>query len=161
MSMESAQGRKGVLVELVGVFVGEIGCCVMEEVSSSIMIWVLLSGGGEMGLGMQAAILLAAVLAVEVITVSGIGRGRPPPEMETVGFTMLTGGWITGRNPVDGAVWNTVGILPPLVGAREMMGVVGMGNATLKRGRDSGMHVGKLAGGERLSGEALGGVSGA
>ena len=56
----------------------------------------------------------------------------------------------------------TAGTLP-LVGARDMMGVDGKGKATLKRGRGSGAAapVGKLAGGERLSGEALGGVRGA
>ena len=47
------------------------------------------------------------------------------------------------------------------VPAREMMGVLGIGKATLNRGRVSATPVGKLAGGERLSGEALGGVSGA
>jgi hypothetical protein len=41
------------------------------------------------------------------------------------------------------------------------MGVLGIGKATLKRGRGSATPVEKLAGGERLSGEALGGVSGA
>lgn len=49
-------------------------------------------------------------------------------------------------------------------GAREMMGVVGMGKATLKCGRESAIPnvvPDKLPRGERLSGEALGGVSGA
>lgn len=148
MSLESAQGRNGVFVELVGVLVGEIGCCciMVEEIVSIIMIWALLflSRGGETGLYREAIILLAPLVAVEVITVRGIGRGSPP-EM----------GWITGLNPAEGAEWNTV---DP---AREIMGVLGIGNATLKRGRDSPMVVGKLAGGERLSGDALGGVSGA
>ena len=45
----------------------------------------------------------------------------------------------------------------PVGGAKEIMGAVE--KATLNRGRDSPPM--KLAGGERLSGEALGGVSGA
>ena len=55
MSLELAQGRKGVFVELVGVLVGEIGCCraMAEEVFSIIMTWAsvpLLSRGGDTGL---------------------------------------------------------------------------------------------------------------
>jgi len=66
---------------------------------------------------------------------------------------------MTGLKP-DGAGWKTVGTVP-LEAAREMMGVVGTGKATLKRGSGSATPVAKLAGGERLSGDALGGVSGA
>lgn len=56
MSLEFAHGRKGVfVVELVGVLVGEIGCCwvIVEEVFSVVMTWALLlflSRGGETGL---------------------------------------------------------------------------------------------------------------
>lgn len=43
-----------------------------------------------------------------------------------------------------------------------MMGVFGTGNATLNLGRGSAIiPVGNVAGGDRLSGEALGGVRGA
>lgn len=141
----TAQGRKGVFVKLVGVFVGDTGCItVAEEIISKVMF---LSWGGETGLSRKVVILLVALVAVEVMTVRGIGRWV---------FTMLMGGWITGLNPVVLAGWKTVGTV---VGAREMMGAVGIGKATLKQGRASA--VGKLAGGERLSGEALGGVSGA
>lgn len=98
-------------------------------------------------------------MAVEVITVRGIGRGSPPETVGT-GFTTLAGGWITGLNPAEGVGWNTVGTVP-LVGARERIGVLGIGKATLNRGRASATPEEKLAGGERLSGEALGGVSGA
>lgn len=150
--MESAQGRKGVFVEFVGVFVGDIGCIIAEAVISMVMMWALfLSWGGETGLYRELIILLAALVAVEVMTVRGMGRWSAT--LVGAGFTTLTGGCITGLNPVEVAGWKTV------VGAREMMGVFGIGNATLKRGRASAM--GKLAGGERLSGEALGGVSGA
>jgi hypothetical protein len=102
---ESAQGRKGVFVEFVGVLVGEIGCCWIkaEEVFSDIMIWVLaLLSRGETGLYRAVALLLAALVAVEVITVRGIGRGTPPETVGT-GFTTFTGGWSTGLNPVEGA----------------------------------------------------------
>lgn len=145
--IESAQGRKGVFVELVGVLVGDMGCMVMEEVISRV---IFLSWGGETGLSMKVVILLAVLVAVEVITVRGIGR------WVGAGFTTLTGGWITGLNPAELAGWKTAGTV---VGAREIMGAVGIGKATLKRGRASA--VGKLMGGERLSGEALGGVNGA
>lgn len=48
--------------------------------------------------------------------------------------------------------------------AREKMGVVGIGKATLKCGSESvapKLVPGNPAGGDRLSGDALGGVSGA
>lgn len=58
---------------------------------------------------------------------------------------------------LDGPVLNT-GTGTLAVGANEIMGPAG--NATLNLGRGSEVAV-TLAGGERLSGEALGGVSGA
>ena len=63
-------------------------------------------------------------------------------------------GWATGLNP-EGAAPNTAGIV--VVGANEMTG--GVWKATLKRGRGSAAE--RLAGGEKWSGEALGGVRGA
>ena len=60
---------------------------------------------------------------------------------------------------LDGPVLNTgTGTVAVAVGAKEMMGPAG--KATLNLGRGSEAAV-MLAGGERLSGEALGGVSGA
>ena len=140
---------------------GDFGKIVAEQVVSRVMggVKFLSRAGGETGLLREAAILLAALVVVEVITVSGLGRGSPAAAVGA-DLTTPTGGCTTGLNP-EGAGWKTAGTVP-LVGAREMIGVVGTGKATLKRGRDpSATAVGKLAGGERLSGEALGGVSGA
>ena len=121
-----------------------------------------MSRGGEIGLSTFVVWLAVFVCAV-VITVRGrvVGCGNPTP-IKGEGFTTLTGAegcdtGMTGLNP-DGAGWKTVGIVPL---ARDIIGVVGTGNATLNRGRESGTPTGKLAGGERLSGEALGGVRGA
>ena len=52
-------------------------------------------------------------------------------------------------------------VLPLEVAPTAVSGMAGMGNATLKRGRESCIPAWKVAGGERLSGEALGGVRGA
>lgn len=83
--------------------------------------------------------LSCSAFTADVITVSGVGLAMP--------------GWVTGLNP-EGAVPNT-GIVA--VGANEIMG--GVWKATLKRG--SGSAAVRLAGGEKWSGEALGGVRGA
>ena len=160
-SIESAQGRKGALVELVGVFVGERAEVVM--LASSLPAVTFLSRGGVRGPKVESVMPL--VTAVEVITVNGLAVGGCGSGARA-GLTTLVGAegcWTTaaaertGLKP-EGVGWKTAGTVP-LVGAREMMGVVGTGKATLKRGRGSA--TGKLAGGERLSGLALGGVRGA
>lgn len=61
-------------------------------------------------------------LQAVVMTVKGKGRVTPTEGAEP------TGAWTTGLNP-EGAGWNTV---VGMLGAREKMGVVGTGNATLK-----------------------------
>lgn len=86
-----------------------------------------------------SVLLSCSALTADVITVRGVGLTMP--------------GWATGLNP-EGAVPNT-GMVA--VGANEMMG--GVWNATLKRGRGSAAV--RLVGGEKWSGEALGGVRGA
>lgn len=181
-SMESAQGRNGAFVEFVSIFVGDLGSVIVEVVASSFMVIVLRSlggGGGEMGLSETVELLAAiAALLLEVMTVRGLameadmaGRCGTLPRVVGAGLTTLMGAgpcWTTeagrtGLNP-DGAGWKTAaaaaGKVALVVGASEMMGVVGTGKATLKRGRASPM-AGNPAGGERLSGDALGGVSGA
>ena len=178
---------------------GDFGRVTVEQVVSKVRIVLLSRDGGETGL-VRAAILLAAlsmaaalgaVAVVEVMTVSGLGRGRPPTGAAVllVGFTIpptmaaavAMEGCTTGLK-LEGAAagWNKAGggTLPVVGGAREMMGVGGSGKATLKRGRGSlaaattlptfpaaaaaaAATACRLAGGERLSGDALGGVSGA
>ena len=142
MESESAQGRNGAFVEL-AVLVGESGNIVV----------MFFSMGGEIGGLFRAAVM--GVLGLQVVmTVRGRGRVTPTEGEEPAGA------WTTGLNP-EGAGWNTV---VGMLGAREKMGVVGTGNATLKRGSVSPTApppVWKLAGGERLSGDALGGVMGA
>ncbi len=181
MSMESAQGRNGAFVEFVSIFVGELGSSVIVEVvASTFMVIVLLlgggGGGGEMGLRETVELHMAAIEALwlEVITVRGlameaadaVAAWRGTLARVGAGLTTLMGAepcWttvagITGLK-LEGAGWN-IAAAGMVVGAKEMTGVVGIEKATLKRGRGSPM-VGNPPGGERLSGEALGGVSGA
>ena len=180
---ESAQGRNGAFVELVSIFVGDRGSVTVEVVASTFIVIVFPSkGGGEIGLRETVELLAAFEALLEVITVRGravdagvvvaAGRGTLP-RVIGAGFTTLIGAaeppWtmaagMTGLNP-EGAGWNTAAA-GMVVGAREMMGVEGIGKATLNRGRGSPATpaveaIGNPAGGERLSGEALGGVSGA
>ena len=166
MSMvESAQGRNGAFVELVGVLVGDRAEALKEEVAVSGLIVIFLSRGGVRGAAKLQTLL------VEVMTVRGLAAVGSPPRVGT-GFTTLVRGAVaegcwttaaaadsTGLNP-EAVGWNMAGTVP-LVGAREIMGVVGTGKATLNRGSGSVIPVGKLAGGERLSGDARGGVRGA
>lgn len=71
MSMESAQGRKGAFVELVGVFVGDKAEAVKEEVISCLIV-MFLSRGGVRGPKMESVMPL---VAVEVMTVRGLMAG--------------------------------------------------------------------------------------
>ena len=109
---------------------------------------------GEEGLeGVLSVVLLAVIitlrgLATAVVEVMVVGWATGLPMAVDCGGT-------TGLK-LDGPVLNT-GTGTVAVGANEMMGPVG--KATLNLGRGSAGV--KLAGGERLSGEALGGVSGA
>lgn len=164
---------------MLGVLVGDLGSTETEKVISGLV--VLASIGGVMGLSvvvvvvivkLVAALLFVAVLLLlgDVITVRGRRFCLGSPLTRGAGFTTVTGaaaeGWTTAVAAVGITGLNPEGKTPlgmlPLVGAREMMGVEGTGKATLNRGRLSAVTpVGKLAGGERLSGEARGGVRGA
>lgn len=110
--------------------------------------------------GLENVVLLSIVLLAVIITFSGLAAAVVEV-MEVGGAMDLTTpteddcGGTTGLK-LDGPVLNTG--TGTLVGANEMMGPAG--KATLNLGRGSVAAV-MLAGGDRLSGEALGGVRGA
>ena len=115
-------------------FVGLVG-------EGGLLVRVVVS---TVGLGVKT--LMGATAVAFGRTGSTDGLITPMVVVETVG----TEPWMTGWSPTAGVARNS-GTLA--VEANDRTGVPG--NATLNRGS------GSLAGGERLSGEALGGVRGA
>lgn len=138
MSATSAQGRNGVLFVLIG-FVGEGGALVKVEVSI-------------VGLVADVSTFSGARTVAFGGTGSTEGFMIPIVVVDTVGavFCCDRSGWI----PTEGEALK-MGTLA--VEANDKTGVAG--NATLNLGSWSAAV--KLAGGERLSGEARGGVRGA